>query len=284
LLYSLELVRQSIPTEGDAPDVLEDKTAWCKAFLLRGGFAHLFVLLSRIQQDESRGRVERACLGHLLRIMFYFMRTELQQSLGKSMDSDVTPLRFSVGSSTTLESVAPFEKLASVMFRLLTERARRANEAAVGGVSLSSTSMTAVSSGGGKSDADDADITRFAAYLLSGSILRQPHLLDALADEPGFSENLLGLLCCADAGLKTHVVNQLTSLCKEFVNDPERPARRAPAPFFLGQALGAIPVLLRNDAMGRQCAPIFSLITELFGYVLSCPASNHSLPQLTRFL
>ena len=263
LLYSLELVRQSVPSEEDSEEQYVHKTEWCKAFVHRGGFSFLFVLLNRIAtQQERLGRIEKACLSQLLKIVFFFMRSELDSSLAKSVDpkngngskTEDNVLFLSVSSTDTLIRGAPFEELGVLMFRLLAERARVPTAVAVPGAPVN------------PEDADEAEVSKYAAYLLAGSILKEPHLLDVLAAQPGFAGQLRSLLCAHDVTLRQHVVSQLLHLCREAGREAAAASgARNPVPFFLGYALSFVPELLSDECGDeyQRCPPVFQLLCDL---------------------
>ncbi len=265
LLYSLELVRQSVPSEEDSEEEYVHKTEWCKAFVHRGGFSFLFVLLNRIAtQKERLGRIEKACLSQLLKIVFFFMRSELDSTLAKSADppggkranedaAAGSVLFLSVASTNTLIGGAPFEELGVLMFRLLSERGKLPAAAVVPGAPVN------------PEDADDSDVARYAAYLLAGSVLKEPQLLGVLASSGDFGGQLRQLLCAHDATLRQHVASQLLHLCREYKQDATVTNPHNPIPFFLKYALSFVPHLL-SDQCGdeyQRCGPVFALINDL---------------------
>lgn len=253
LLYSLELVRQSVPTDEDTPDDHVRKTEWCREFVHRGGFAYLFSLLNSIAKIGQRGRIESACLGHLLRIVFYFIRSGMEQSLGQSLDG-VDELRLSLSSTTALTKGAPFQELGVLMFHLLSERAHRAPKSA--------------SSSSSAEEKDDADVVRFAAYLFTGSMLKEPRLLEVLSQQADFSRKLLDLLCAADAHVRTEVSQQIVNLCKKSIGAPGfSELKVAPSGFFLSHTLAYVPSLLSADnTLYQKCGPVFSVIVDLVSF------------------
>jgi hypothetical protein len=278
LLYSLELVRLSVPSEENSEDEYIANTEWCRAFVHRGGFSYLFVLLKQIARVEERGRIEKACLGQLLKIVFYFMRSELDASLAKSTGATAdgsSMLYLSQSSTNALVRGAPFEDLGVLMFELLSERSKKRDIASAGGGSV----VVAVAPAGaappagapGKpEDADEADVARYAAYLLAGAIVKEPQLLRQLGELPHFAERLCGILCAHDATLRQHVLAQVLYLCREYSSGALSLSASGlghlhPVPFFMGHALSFIPRVLVDDAEKSfsRCSPVFSVVCEL---------------------
>ncbi len=266
LLYSLELVRLSVPSEEDSADQYVANTEWCRAFVHRGGFSYLFVLLKQIAKLDGRGRIEKACLGQLLKIVFFFMRSELDSSLAKS--SGAAPegsnmLYLSQSSTNALVGGAPFEDLGVLMFDLLSERSLKHEVTAVASVVASTSPAPA----GAAVDADEADVSRYAAYLLAGAILKEPQLLRLLSEQPRFDERLCEILCAHDLTLRQHVLAQVLHLCREHLNNVAGAnwTQWHPVAFFIGHALSFFPKLLVDDAdkMFNRCAGVFSIACEL---------------------
>ena len=256
LLYSLELVRQKVPGEEDSEDSRLVKSEWCRTFVHRGGFAYLFALLSRIARLDARGHIERACLGHLLRIVFFFTRAELDTSLAASQENE---LRLSTVTAQHVVEGAPFDELGALMFHLLTERNRHLEEAD-GRVEASV-------------EAEEAEVARFAVYLLAGALRKRPLLLQVLVEtEKDFGARLCGLLCSSDSALGTHMGQQLSWLVREFPADGGG-AKVTPRSYLSRQLLAWVPGVLGNAKQWSHCAPLFTLLLTL-----RSPSSLHESP------
>lgn len=251
LLYSLELVRQNVPSEEDSLEARLIKSEWCRAFVLRGGFAYLFELLSGIAVLKERGHIERACLGHLLRIVFYFLRAELDGTLGKSQEFQ---LSLSQSSAGRMQEGAPFDQLGALMFHLLMERTTKLEHGA--------------ESKAGTTDAtEEADVARFAVYLLVGSLRKQPRLLDHLVEnEADFGGGLRALLCSPDSALRNHVAEQLIWLAAQEKQRQEGSSHRDVAQYLLQETLEWIPLLMVDEVRSTRCSSVFSLLAGLLGH------------------
>ena len=174
---------------------------------------------------------------------FYFMRNKLSENLpweeaeeGEEDDGKGrAALTFSYVSSEKLIQEAPFDSFPDIMFSLIHARTRQPAP-------------------------EDTATVIYAIYLLVGSVLRAPHLLNGLYALPQFEQRLLDVLCCQSKDIRRQLASRLAHLCQHFENSQTKPAREMPMRFFLRLLLAKLP---RQSIPDRPIEHYFQLLCDL---------------------
>ncbi len=97
LLYNLQIIDNVLmaANDNDTPEVVEEKSNWCKLFFMQGGFAWLYHTLKEMLLNEEYFTTSagQSCLVHTLGILHYFMQVNVKEmaQAGNGINLPTTP-------------------------------------------------------------------------------------------------------------------------------------------------------------------------------------------------
>ena len=110
----------------------------------------------------------------------------------------------------------------------------------------------------------DSQIVHYSIYLLVGSLLRTPALLDVLFSMPKFEENLLEILNCPERTIRNEITWRLCELSRNFKNDTSNPSKQTPSLFFLKLILSHLP---STEEVSHHCEHFFLFLNDLLSFL-----------------
>jgi hypothetical protein len=97
LLYNVQIIDNVLmaANDNDSPEIIEEKSNWCKLFFLQGGFGWLYHTLKEMLLNEEYfvTSAGQSCLVHSLGILHYFMQVNVKEMglAGNGVNMPTTP-------------------------------------------------------------------------------------------------------------------------------------------------------------------------------------------------
>jgi hypothetical protein len=110
----------------------------------------------------------------------------------------------------------------------------------------------------------DYQIVHYSIYLLVGSLLRTPKLLDSFFSMPNFNERILTILNCPERSIRNEITWRLCELSTNFKNDLSEPSKQIPSLFFLDLLLNNLP---SREEVSNHCEHFFIFLNHLLSFL-----------------
>eukprot|EP01091_Cochliopodium_minus_P001006 TRINITY_DN1088_c0_g1_i6.p1 TRINITY_DN1088_c0_g1~~TRINITY_DN1088_c0_g1_i6.p1 ORF type:complete len:2413 (+),score=944.25 TRINITY_DN1088_c0_g1_i6:3-7241(+) len=162
-------------------------------------------------------------------------------------------LVFDNQTSQILISETPFDKFPEIMFNLVVSRSEEIKREV--GLNKMRTE---------EAKKQESKIVEYSIYLLVGSLIRTPSLLNSLYSIPLFDSLLLSVLHCPDPSIRHEFTWRLSDLSNKFVNSPSNGAKEIPAKYLMRLLLENLPT---TEAVSHDCEHFFILLNEEMKYL-----------------